>query len=484
MRRLLFLAAPCLLALILVALPSQAAQRPAPGAAAALAGPAAPAHGLARAGRAPTGISSRLSPLADLVFAYDDGTPEDQIGWGDNSQDITSAAIWLDHYTLPPGDFPLTITDLYIPWPSQNVGSLLGKQVRLLIYTDADGDNNPANASLLYQQTVTIGALDSWTDYPVRVSVAAPTDLYVGWEDRWAEGSPHPQMYPALVDTTASAQRSWLVANMNGDPPNVTNLAANTVIDLVDHLGFPGNWLIRLGATVPNTPTPAASPTPRASPTACAPGQFSDVHPADYFYTPVQYLVSHGVVSGYADCTFRPYNNTTRAQMVKIVTLGFAIPLTAPAGGAYTFADTPPSQPFFAYIETAAAHNIVSGYACGGPGEPCDAQNRPYFRPNANVTRGQLSKIVVVAAGWTPINPAVASFQDVFPNTAFYTFVETAYCHGIISGYSCGGPGEPCGTSDKPYFRQYNDATRGQIAKIVYGALTSSQTCAVEAASR
>jgi hypothetical protein len=90
----------------------------------------------------------------------------------------------------------------------------------------------------------------------------------------------------------------------------------------------------------------------------------------------------------------------------------------------------------------------------------------------------------VVAAGWTPINPAVASFQDVFPNTAFYTFVETAYCHGIISGYSCGGPGEPCGTSDKPYFRQYNDATRGQIAKIVYGALTSSQTCAVEAASR
>jgi hypothetical protein len=190
------------------------------------------------------------------------------------------------------------------------------------------------------------------------------------------------------------------------------------------------------------------------------------------------------VISGYADGTFRPYNNTTRSQMVKIVVLGFNIPSYAPPN-TNTFADVPPANPFFSVIEAAAHANIVSGYTCGTvPGEPCDSANRPYFRPFANVTRGQLSKIVVVAAGWTPINPAVASFQDVFPNTAFYTFVETAYCHGIISGYDCGGPGEPCGTSGKPYFRQFNDATRGQIAKIVYGALTSSQTCAVEAASR
>ena len=63
-----------------------------------------------------------------------------------------------------------------------------------------------------------------------------------------------------------------------------------------------------------------------------------------------------------------------------------------------------------------------------------------------------------------------------FPNTAFYTFVETAYCHGIISGYSCGGPGEPCDSQNWPYFRQFNDATRGHIAKIVYGSITSTQT--------
>ena len=76
-----------------------------------------------------------------------------------------------------------------------------------------------------------------------------------------------------------------------------------------------------------------------------------------------------------------------------------------------------------------------------GPGEPCDSQNRPYFRPFANVTRGQLSKIVVTAASFTVINPASPTFADVFPNTAFYTFVETAYAHQLVSGYNCGGAG-------------------------------------------
>jgi hypothetical protein len=224
-------------------------------------------------------------------------------------------------------------------------------------------------------------------------------------------------------------------------------------------------------ATVTRTPSPTATGTPCAI-------TFSDVHPTDYFYTPVLYLACHGVVSGYADGTFRPYNQTTRSQMVKIVVLGFNVPGYAPPN-TNTFADVPPANPFFGVVEAAAHANIVSGYACGSPGEPCDGQNRPYFRPFANVTRGQLSKIVVVAAGWTTINPPAQSFQDVFPNTAFYTFVETASCHGIISGYSCGGPGEPCGASGKPYFRQFNDATRGQIAKIVYGAITApGTTCA------
>jgi hypothetical protein len=159
--------------------------------------------------------------------------------------------------------------------------------------------------------------------------------------------------------------------------------------------------------------------------------------------------------------------------MAKIVVLGFGIPIVTPTAGAYTFTDVPPSNTFFYAVETAAANDIVSGYECGGPGEPCDAQNRPYFRPFANVTRGQLSKIVVIGAGWSIFNPTSPTFEDVPPSNVFYPYIETAYCHGIISGYECGGAGEPCDPLNRPYFRWYNDATRGQIAKLVYLAITN-----------
>ena len=53
----------------------------------------------------------------------------------------------------------------------------------------------------------------------------------------------------------------------------------------------------------------------------------SDVSDADYFYQAVQYLHCHGVVWGYDDGTFRPYNNATRGQICKIVVLAEGWPL-------------------------------------------------------------------------------------------------------------------------------------------------------------
>jgi hypothetical protein len=282
--------------------------------------------------------------------------------------------------------------------------------------------------------------------------------------------------------------------NCNTGPCHYGAYYYSMVVDLHNDLvetNEQNNYIFGQISTPPYCyPTPAPSSThatltPSAThatltPSATPCGGFRDVHLRDYFYTPVQYLACHGSVTGYGDGTFRPYNPTTRAQMVKIVTLGFALPVQTPFGGDYTFADVPPAQPFFAVIETAAAQAIITGYTCGGPGEPCDAQHHLYFRPNANVTRGQLSKITVQAAAWALISPPVGTFADVPPASPFYPFVETAACHGLISGYGCGGPGEPCDAERRPYFRQGTTATRGQIAKIVYGALTASQPCVLQ----
>jgi hypothetical protein len=133
-----------------------------------------------------------------------------------------------------------------------------------------------------------------------------------------------------------------------------------------------------------------------------------------------------------------------------------------------SFTDVPPSQPFYPFIQWMACRGYISGYTCGGPGEPCDPQQRPYFRPGNNVTRGQLMKMVVNAAGWSIVNPVPNyTFTDVPPNHPFFVFIETGVAHGLISGYNCGGPGEPCDPQQRPYFRPGADITRGQLAKII-----------------
>jgi hypothetical protein len=194
------------------------------------------------------------------------------------------------------------------------------------------------------------------------------------------------------------------------------------------------------------TPLPTQTPGgPTATPTPCT-VSFSDVQPSDYFYAAVQYLACHGAISGYADGTFRPVNTTTRAQLSKIVVLAEGWPINTSGGPHFT--DVPTSHAFYSYIETAYNHQIISGYS------------DDTFRPGNNVTRAQLSKIVVTAEGWSINTSGGPHFSDVPTSHGFYSYIETAYNHGIISGYADGT------------FRPGNSATRGQISKIVYEAIT------------
>ncbi len=89
---------------------------------------------------------------------------------------------------------------------------------------------------------------------------------------------------------------------------------------------------------------------------------------------------------------FRPFANASRGQTAKIVAnaAGFT---DIPNG--QTFQDVPPTHTFYVEMQRLASRNVMGGYECGGPGEPCVApENRPYFRPGNDVTRGQSAKIV------------------------------------------------------------------------------------------
>jgi hypothetical protein len=136
------------------------------------------------------------------------------------------------------------------------------------------------------------------------------------------------------------------------------------------------------------------------------------------------------------------------------------------------FTDVPRTNAFYPYVMCLACRGIVGGYECGQlPGEPCDAQNNPYFRWGSNVTRGQIAKMVSESAGFSE-DPGPQKFEDVPPGDAFYETVNRLTNRGYIGGYSCGQlPTEPCVAPDnRPYFRSHATATRGQLSKIVSNA--------------
>ena len=141
------------------------------------------------------------------------------------------------------------------------------------------------------------------------------------------------------------------------------------------------------------------------------------------------------------------------------------------------FQDVPTSDPFYIYVRCLTCRALLSGYPCGGPGEPCIGPgNQPYFRPNNNATRGQIAKILSNAAGYTDVLPSTQqTFEDVPPGSTFWTQIERIAARGFINGYPCGGPGEPCvAPGNRPYFRPNTSVTRGQLAKM--DALTAGWT--------
>jgi hypothetical protein len=184
---------------------------------------------------------------------------------------------------------------------------------------------------------------------------------------------------------------------------------------------------------------------------------FTDVDRVNPFYQYIQCLYCRGIISGYSDNTFRWGNDVTRGQVAKII--AYAAGLTGSVSG-QTFSDVPVGNPFYLFIERLYHNGFISGYntAANCPsGVPC-------FRWELPVTRGQQAKIDANAAGYneTP-PPGTQSFRDVPPADPFDPWIERLSLHGVIDGYTCGGPGEPC---PGVYYRPTANITRGQVSKV------------------
>ena len=101
------------------------------------------------------------------------------------------------------------------------------------------------------------------------------------------------------------------------------------------------------------------------------------------FYPFVTCLADRGIVSGYPrgspgePCDpwirpyFRPNNYVTRGQLSKIVSESAGFSEVIPPSQ-WTFTDVPYGSTFWEFVERLANREVMAGYACGGPNEPCD----------------------------------------------------------------------------------------------------------------
>jgi hypothetical protein len=340
-----------------------------------------------------------------------------------------------------------------------------------MVYSTFLGGNGdydaPYGAAIDAAGDAYISGITNSTDYPT----ANPVQAHSGGANDGFLSELAPSGQPLLFSTYlggSSDDWAWGMAvdaqgNMytTGTPRSPNFPVANAFQP--QSAGNDDSFITKVGAITGPTPTPPACNV-----------TFTDVPVGSTYYPYIYCLVCDGVITGYSDNTFRPNADITRGQLAKIVSNSAGYSEQIPI---QLYQDVPLGSPFANYVGRLAYRGTVTGYRCGRPGAPCiPPGNLSYFLPNANVTRGQAAKIVASTAALPAPPTGAQTFEDVPPSNPFNYWIEQMASSGVIGGYACGGPGEPCvAPQNRPYFRPAGDITRGQAAKIV--ASIFYQTC-------
>jgi hypothetical protein len=293
-------------------------------------------------------------------------------------------------------------------------------------------------------------------------SMAEGNNFYQAWVDgRVLVGGASQQ--DVFFDKVVLAQEtSTPVATVTPSPITSTDTPTSTLTPVPTSTSMAtasATAVPPLATLTPLNPTPSLTPCTLT---------FSDVPLDDPFYLYIHCLACRGIIAGYSDGTFKPGNNITRGQIAKVASNAAGFSDNIPSDR-QTFADVRPIDTFWLWIERMRAHEVMTGYPCGGPGESCDPLSRPYFYPFANATRAQLSKIDSEAASiQDPIPLDRQTFADVSSSHTFWLWIERLSSQGVIGGYQCGvPPAGPCDPQGRPWFLPGNSVTRGQAAKII-----------------
>ncbi|MFC9706539.1 S-layer homology domain-containing protein [Paenibacillus sp. NPDC056933] len=178
-----------------------------------------------------------------------------------------------------------------------------------------------------------------------------------------------------------------------------------------------------------------------------------------YAKTEISKLVEQGIITGYADNTFKPSQSVTRAQLAKIM-VG-ALNLKPDASEAIQFKDVKEDLWYAGYVGALVKSGIAQG------------TSKESFSPNKNVTREELAVFFVRAFGWKQqdvtgqsAKPLLSDLDQV-SNWAKES-VTMAYQSGFIKGMV-----QKDGTVK---FNPSGVADRQALARLAYEFVTNKST--------
>lgn len=158
----------------------------------------------------------------------------------------------------------------------------------------------------------------------------------------------------------------------------------------------------------------------------------------------IEALVSQNILQGYSDSSFKPDQEVTRAEALKIILLGLGTTVDDNATFSGSFSDVSSSDWYYKYVATAVNLGIVSGYDDGT------------FKPNQTVNRAEAIKILLITTGATLENPEEEPFADVALDSWFASYADFAKIWNI----------EPAQTDGR--WQPAQNVSRGNISEMVY----------------
>ncbi|HWK21657.1 MAG TPA: chitobiase/beta-hexosaminidase C-terminal domain-containing protein [Ureibacillus sp.] len=176
--------------------------------------------------------------------------------------------------------------------------------------------------------------------------------------------------------------------------------------------------------------------------TEAAGKSFPDVKADDYFYDAVTNLVDRGLVSGFPDGTFKPYEKLTRGQAAVI--LAGLLKLDTKNVTNPKFKDVPTTHSYYGAIAALANAGYIKGFEDGTYGA-----SKP-------ITRNHIAIILAKAFELSPSKNATLPFTDIYPD--YKQYITALYENGITVG------------TTKTTFGGTSNVTRGQFAQFLLRA--------------